>query len=386
MFNKKKLNKKSKKQEPPKRTTFTSPTKLLLIIILISIITLFYEAERISFYLSDLKSKEVDNRSHFILDQAITVFKSIENFKSKIGLSSYHEIENEIITYLSESPTILFNQMPLDKEIVKAKPKNEGLNEKLIFSITKELTEASISFIAKNNKIEKENIKKQNLLNPPYKVLLIGDSMMAGEVGLFLERFISKIKGSKVVRKAFISTGLAYPNYFDWTEKLKQYIKRYKPNVLMVMMGTNDFSSLYSRNKKQFISFNNPSWKEEYKNEAISLMKVIYENKLIAFWIGLPIMEEKKFNIERGFNNKKIKLINSIHLESSKLFKDIHYIDLWDLFKFKENNKAKKYIKTDKGRLVPIRSEDGIHLGLLASKKAVGYILEIISKFMIIEK
>ena len=51
------------------------------------------------------------------------------------------------------------------------------------------------------------------------KILILGDSMIAGGVGLFLENGLRKVHGHEVRRKGKSSTGLARPDFFSWPKE-----------------------------------------------------------------------------------------------------------------------------------------------------------------------
>ncbi len=253
------------------------------------------------------------------------------------------------LTKKSQKPKLLIDDMK------QGKPDQNKLSEKL-------------------TKIPKKKNTARKL-KPPYRVLMIGDSMMKGEIGRSLFRKITKTSSGKVIQKAVVSSGLAFPQYFDWVKKLKNYIRKYKPNVLIIMVGTNDFHSLYSRDRKTRININKPLWKTEYKKETLRLMKVITNNRLLTFWIGLPIMEKLKLN-------PRIIKINSVHQQCAAAFDNIHYINIWSLFANKST--IQRYLKNNKGRKVRVRARDGIHLGAYASRLVSQITIKTMTHYMII--
>ncbi len=224
------------------------------------------------------------------------------------------------------------------------------------------------------NPITDTLLTKVSHLSPPYNVLMIGDSMMGGYVGILIQHKLMKLKGSRVHRKGVVSTGLAFPNYYNWDKKLEKLIKKRKANVLIVMIGTNDFHSLYSLDQKRYIRFESKNWKGEYTKATMRMMEIARKHKLLTFWIGLPITEKAHLN-------HRIKAVNAIHEESAGHFENIHYIPLWKLFK-KDKGRFMRYIKNTKGRRVRIRTRDGIHLNHLASQTASQYVLKGMSKYI----
>ncbi len=275
----------------------------------------------------------------------------------------------------SKPPDDIKPYKPLPKsELLSDKNGLTGILEAQKDKVSNPLNESMTGKVMHKDISNHPLLTKRSHLTPPYNVLMIGDSMMGGYVGIFIQQKLMESKNTRVHRKGVVSTGLAFPNYYNWDKKLEKLVKKRKANVLIVMIGTNDFHSLYSLDQKRYIRFESRKWKDEYTKTTMRLMRIARKHRLLTFWIGLPITEKRSLN-------PRIKAVNAIHEESASHFDNIHYIPLWKMFS-RGKERFIRYIKNAKGRNVRIRTRDGIHLNYLASQTASRYVLKGMSKYI----
>jgi len=70
-------------------------------------------------------------------------------------------------------------------------------------------------------------------------VLLVGDSNIRGALGIVLERDLEAM-GHEVTRYGVASSGLARPDFFDWSLTAKGLAEMVRPDIVLVMFGAND--------------------------------------------------------------------------------------------------------------------------------------------------
>jgi len=70
-------------------------------------------------------------------------------------------------------------------------------------------------------------------------VLILGDSNIRGALGIVLERDL-KAMGHDVTRYGVPSSGLARPDFFDWSLTAKGLAEMVAPDLVLVMFGAND--------------------------------------------------------------------------------------------------------------------------------------------------
>ena len=190
------------------------------------------------------------------------------------------------------------------------------------------------------------------------KILIAGDSMIAGGFGMFLERALRKTHGYDVARRGRSSSGMARPDFFNWTKEANRLVEERKPDVTLLMFGGNDVQGLYM-GKGEWIRWGEPGWNEEYARRVVGLCDIFAPDEQQLFWVGLPIMRPEKF---RG----RCAHVNTIFRAEMALRRNALFIDTWDLLTDDEGNyldKMKVKVSDDaEPKLERVRAHDGIHL------------------------
>lgn len=418
-----------KEKEDPVR--YSSPWKAVVMTLFILAFAFVYESYRIEDIFQESLAKLPVEKERSLMDQmkayyfrnVIYLTIEVNQYKKEYGFEEYQLKEKEIIDRISKPIVILKNEENIEdssEEIIDnsiTKAMDEDINKKknpviqqqqlnIIKAVNKEsdVNKTDIEIISSkelkqkqiklSQAIKQENnivkaikknanpkiASKNNKLNqsieklkPPYKVLMIGDSQMGGYIGIYIQKRFGKNKG-KVLRKGIQSTGLAIPKYYNWPKKLEGFIRQFKPNILIVMVGTNDFHALYSIEKKRYYKFGTKEWISEYTKATQKIADMAKKNNILTFWLGLPLTEKKSLN-------DRIKQVNEIQIKALKNYKNVYYYSLWNLFD-QDIKSVKKYITNKKGRKVRIRYKDGIHFAPTAAKYAVKEITEYMSRFL----
>lgn len=190
------------------------------------------------------------------------------------------------------------------------------------------------------------------------KILLAGDSMIAGGLGMFLERALRKTHGYDVARRGRSSSGMARPDFFNWTKEANALVKERKPDATLLMFGGNDVQGLYM-GKGEWIRWGEAGWNEEYARRVNALADIFAPDEQQLFWVGLPIMRPEKFR-------NRCKLVNTIFRAEMALRRNALFIDTWDLLTDDEGNYVDKMMVKVSDDAEPtkmrVRAHDGIHL------------------------
>ncbi|MCP3922067.1 MAG: DUF459 domain-containing protein [Desulfobacterales bacterium] len=357
--------------------TYSSPFKTMVFLLLLLFVTFFHESEKIAHFASGKKANNIDvdttfNFTNGFYSCVFSMADSIESFKSFTGLSYYYKGEELILDKVSESP-VLFKKEKIIKENSRIKPEFKEIK-------TPDKAIKTNSYIKKKDikipfgkQLTKKIVKKiaKKGFAPPYRFLFVGDSMVQSPLGIDIEKKLMGIPRSSVIKKGVVSSGLLRPDYYNWSSKLNNFISIYNPGIVVIMLGTNDISSLYHPGKKRFYSFNSKRMKKYYRSNVKNLMQIVKNYNLNAFWIGLPATEKDEIN-------EKLEVINSIHKGVASEFDNIHYIETWNLLR-NEDESVKKFIVTE-GRKRKIRSSDGIHYTEFGGAFTGKYIFNSITK------
>lgn len=119
----------------------------------------------------------------------------------------------------------------------------------------------------------------------PRRFLLIGDSMME-DFGPVLQRTLHRRKELKFVQAGKHSTGLVRPDYYDWPLSLTDYLKKHKPDIVVVFMGANDPQPI--RENKKFYNTCSKEWKDAYSRRVKEMVDISTSHGARVLWVGCP--------------------------------------------------------------------------------------------------
>ena len=190
------------------------------------------------------------------------------------------------------------------------------------------------------------------------KILIAGDSMIAGGFGMFLERALRKTHGHDVVRRGRSSSGMARPDFFNWTTESSRLVEEQKPDATLLMFGGNDVQGLYM-GKGEWIRWGEEGWSEEYARRVNALADTFAPEGQQLFWVGLPIMRPEKFR-------NRCKVVNTIFRAEMALRRNALFIETWDLLTDDDGEYLDKMMvqvsEDTKATMMRVRAHDGIHL------------------------
>jgi hypothetical protein len=188
------------------------------------------------------------------------------------------------------------------------------------------------------------------------RMLIVGDSMIAGGLGLFLERDFRKHPDFLPQRRGKSSSGLARPDFFNWFKEAERLAREFQPSASIVMFGGNDVQGLYM-GKGEWIRWHEPGWRDEYARRVSAFCDVIAPSKERIFWIGMPVMRPEKFH-------KRVQRVNTIFRAEMAIRPGATFIDTWTALADEDGEYADR-IAVDPSaadKTVRVRAGDGIHL------------------------
>lgn len=189
--------------------------------------------------------------------------------------------------------------------------------------------------------------------------LFIGDSLMQG-VGMTLGRELKK-RGFGVIDIAKQSTGLTYIDFFDWGKTLQDaFVKNPHIKVVVIMVGAND---PYDMPKIKYAS---PQWVEIYSARIREILETANAHNAIVVWYEAPIVKKSSLNTKLVFLNtlyaSEVASHRAVFLPSNTaLAPDGVYT---------------AYGKTQDGKSIKLRANDGIHFSAEGSKALGALLLE----------
>ncbi len=207
-------------------------------------------------------------------------------------------------------------------------------------------------------KAKKGKITRSN----PLKILVIGDSIGIS-ISWGLNEYVQANYHIVLDNFAKVSTGLSYPKFYNWPERLEEFLKQKKYDLGIVLIGANDPQMMISDLGN--VSFRTDEWKKEYLERISTIVNKFYAAKMNLYWIELPPMGPSKFHSETRF-------INSCFKEASERY-NFTYISMTNVLG-NENGEYEKFLPY-RGKRTLMRADDDIHLTVVAAKKMVREIL-----------
>ena len=339
---------------------FSSIQKAILLFILITLILPFYDSKRVIMWETQGAFQE-ENVFHSLI---LIYAKESEKLKKEVGLDVFFEKESSFWKAFKEPPLVFQPTITESAEKIKLEETPEEIVRK---EEEKKIEEKEIL----TQKIE-EKIKLPPKYYASYRFLIIGDSFIAvrGGMGEILEGELLNYKDVTIKRVGVVSSGLSRPDYFNWEVKAIGLISQYKPNIVLVMLSSNDAQSITTSKGDLITYFGSPNWNEEYAKRVSSLLDIFEKNNITTFWIGFPIMKNKAYS-------ERIKNLNLIYEKECQKRKNAYFFSTRELLADEKGNYLSS-MPDEQGIYRAIRQSDGIHLTYFGGKMVVNEFLNVL--------
>jgi lysophospholipase L1-like esterase len=182
------------------------------------------------------------------------------------------------------------------------------------------------------------------------RVAVIGDSLSQG-LGAAIERWMNP----SVVRVLSLgrqSTGLSREDYFNWEAGMRQIVEEFRPDLVFVLLGSNDAQAQISRDGTS-IPVGSVRWLEGYGERAANLLGEATRAGTHVVWVGIPIVRERR---HWDFYRR----VNDIYRETASADPFGTYLDAWTPFEGRDGGYT-AFVRNDRGDLVEVRASDGVH-------------------------
>lgn len=204
------------------------------------------------------------------------------------------------------------------------------------------------------------------VLTPQDRVLFIGDSMMQG-VAPHVMKTLLKQYHVQSTNLSLQSTGLAYPNAFDWPGTLRTTLSTAADiKVLVVFLGPNDPWDMPTRVRGPYLKFKSQAWESEYRSRIRNILEQAKEHDIAVIWIGPPAM--KRVVLSEG-----VRFLDTLY-QSEVEAAGQTYIAVDDLFGYQDHHYVEPV--TLNGRQVKLRSDDGTHFTVTGQKLIARAVLD----------
>ena len=126
----------------------------------------------------------------------------------------------------------------------------------------------------------------------PAVVLIAGDSD-AGTFAPYLDRLLADTDLVDTALDYKVSSGLARPDYFDWSARLREHVPVVDPDIVVITFGGNDAQGLLDAAGgvaafQPVPDSDNAEWRAEYGKRVGEVMDFLIQDGRTVIWVGIP--------------------------------------------------------------------------------------------------
>lgn len=200
-------------------------------------------------------------------------------------------------------------------------------------------------------------------------LLVVGDSISIS-LGSELEKMLTERPGLRFARQGKVSSGLARPDFYDWDRVMDDLARRYKPDAVVVMLGTNDNKHLRNPDGSQ-ITYRSAEWDKAYAQRVRRIIDICRAQnpEATVFWMGAPVMADDDLN-------RDLRHINALVRKTVNAQRDCYFVETWSLFASQSGEFV--FSKPDVEGGAPLRARDGIHMTTAGAQALAGLCLSVL--------
>ncbi len=195
-----------------------------------------------------------------------------------------------------------------------------------------------------------------------HKILVIGD-FVAGGLAWGLDQTFADEPKIAVIDKSNNASGLVRDDYYDWNRELPAILNQLKPNVVVVVLGSNDRQQL--RSGKDRLALHSDAWEKAYVSRIASMADTLKVFGRPFFWVSAPPMRSSAASRDMSYLNDLYK--------PAVTTAGGHYVDIWNGFTDDNGNYTSSGPDVD-GQLRSLRSSDGINFTRAGRLKLAFYV------------
>lgn len=183
------------------------------------------------------------------------------------------------------------------------------------------------------------------------KIFFVGDSLMQG-VAPRVRQILYKRDNIDGVDLSKQSTGLAYPNFYNWPKVVAETLQQDDGiKAVVVYLGPNDPWDFPIPGRKKYLKFKSPEWERAYRGRIRNILLSAQQYNLPVIWLGAPCMRKDKLH-------KDMVYLNTLYQSEVTRFNG-HYIPTSGILGCSDAG-YEAYAQTEKGNQ-KVRTNDGIH-------------------------
>jgi hypothetical protein len=181
------------------------------------------------------------------------------------------------------------------------------------------------------------------------RVVVVGDSLSQGLAPALAELFDPS--SARVLSLGRISTGLARPDYFNWQAALRRIGEEVRPDVVFVLLGTNDDQPIVT--SEGTVDLGTTDWTYAYRERVAAFLREATSTGTRVVWVGIPVVAER----ERWDFYRRL---NDVYADTTAADPLAAYVDSWRLLETRDGGYT-AYLRNERGVLQEMRAGDGFH-------------------------
>jgi hypothetical protein len=194
------------------------------------------------------------------------------------------------------------------------------------------------------------------------RVLVVGDFLASGLADGLASAFAENTE-VVVVDRSNGSSGLVRDDYYDWPGRIGSVIEEEEPDVVVVMIGSNDRQQLRVDGNRE--EPRSEPWIAEYERRVSALADAVLDRDLPLVWVGnLPFRSGSMSSDMIAFNDIYRRIVTDAGGE---------FVDVWDGF---VDEKGEFVVNGPdmNGQPAQLRSSDGINVTRPGRRKIAFYV------------
>ena len=201
-----------------------------------------------------------------------------------------------------------------------------------------------------------------------YQIFVFGDSLAGGLMSGMTRAAVGDETVS-VNGRFKEDSGLARPEFYDWNEAVPRIVASNTVDIAIVMIGSNDAQSI--RDGELRHNLGTPEWAERYAAEIRKIVGHLKQEGAAVYWVELPGMAQAAYD-------DSIKQITAIQAAEAKAL-GIKFISVRKLFARPDGSYTDSGPDIN-GKVVRLRSRDGVHFLRDGNTRLGAMVLDIIRK------
>jgi hypothetical protein len=207
--------------------------------------------------------------------------------------------------------------------------------------------------------------KRRRAPSSPHRVkaLLLGDSLVATELGAYLQDTLRRQFRASCRRRGRSSSGLARPDFYHWPRVARRATRRHRPDLVFVLLGTNDGQNmrprlfLQGRWRRRWVRWATPAWELQYRKQIKAMLESLDQPGRQLIWLSVPPMANR-------WMDRRLERIRELQREVvEREGRHALYLDIYSMLRPSDRRGYR--------RLRRYRHRDGVHFNWRGSRRLV---------------